>query len=146
MRRRRQGRGERCLRQHFLRRMHTDASIFFAPVLKLHHAINQGKKRVVPPDTDIEPRFECRPTLPYQDATGAYRLSGKALHSKAFADAVASIGGAALPFFVCHTVAPTRCPLRSEAGTRRARYSALETRRTRCSARETHHARCSARG
>src|SRR5262245_36608019 len=126
--------------------MHTDAPIFFAPVLKLHHAINQGKKRVVPPDTDIEPRFECRPTLPYQDATGAYRLSGKALHSKAFADAVASIGGAALPFFVCHTVAPTRCPLRSEAGTRRAQCSVLETRRAHYFALGLPHARRSALG
>src|SRR5205807_1297095 len=75
---------------------HTDAPIFFASVLKLHHAINQGKKRVVPPDTDIKPRFERRPTLPHQNAPSAHCLPGKALHPKAFADAVASIGGAAL--------------------------------------------------
>ena len=91
--------------------MHTDAPIFFASVLKLHHAINQGKKRVVPPHTNIEPWFKGRPTLPHQDATGAHRLPGKALHAKAFADAVASIGGAALAFFVCHAAAPTQDPL-----------------------------------
>jgi hypothetical protein len=45
--------------------MHADAPIFFASVLKLDHAIDQGKKRVVPPDTNIEPWFERRPTLPH---------------------------------------------------------------------------------
>src|SRR5438094_10366293 len=106
MRRRGQGRGEYRLRQHFLRGMHTDTPIFFASVLKLHHAINQGKKRVVPPEANIESRFECRSTLPHEHATGAHRLPGKALHSKAFADAVASSGRAALPCLMCHTVAP----------------------------------------
>src|SRR5262245_49969362 len=137
MRRRRQGREEYRLRQPCLRGMHADTPIFFTSVLKLHHAINQGKKRVVPPDTDIEPRFKRRPALPYENATGAHRLPGKALHSKAFADAVASVGGAALAFFVCHTVAPTRCPLRSEAGTRRAQCAALEMRHARHSALES---------
>src|SRR5262245_21373885 len=97
--------------------MHTDAPIFFASVIKLDHTINQGKKRIVPPDTDIESRFERRPTLPHENTTGAHCLPGKALYSKAFADAVASISGATLPFFMCHTVAPTRCPLRSQAET-----------------------------
>jgi hypothetical protein len=45
--------------------MHTDAPIFFASVLKLDHAINQRKKRVVPPNTDIMTWFERRPTLPH---------------------------------------------------------------------------------
>ena len=45
--------------------MHTDTPIFFASVLKLDHTINEGKKRVVPPESDIEPRFERRPALPH---------------------------------------------------------------------------------
>jgi hypothetical protein len=43
--------------------MHADAPIFFASVLKLDHTIDQSKKRVVPPNTNIEPGFERCPTL-----------------------------------------------------------------------------------
>ena len=48
--------------------MNTDTPVFFASVLKLDHAINQGKKRIVPPNPDVAPRFERCPTLPYQNA------------------------------------------------------------------------------
>src|SRR5882724_1727510 len=113
----------------YLRSMDTDTPIFFAFILKLYHAINQGEESVVSPDPDIEPRFECRSTLPHQNAAGAHCLTGKALHPETFADAIAAVRRAPLPFFMCHTVAPLRCPLRSEAGARHARCSAV-----RCSA------------
>jgi len=80
---------------------------FFAFILKLDHAINKGKKRVVPPEPDIEPRFERRPPLPHQNAAGAHCLPGKALHPKTFANAVTPIGRATLAFFVCHAIAPS---------------------------------------
>jgi hypothetical protein len=68
--------------------MDTNAPIFFASVLKLYHTINQGEEGVVSPDPDIEARFERRSTLPHQNAAGADRLTGKALHPKALANAL----------------------------------------------------------
>src|SRR5262245_38448668 len=91
--------------------MHANTPVLFAFVLKLHDAIDEGKERIVSSYTDIEPGFKCRTTLPLQDMAGAHRLAGKALHTKAFADTIAAVGGAALAFFVCHAAAPMRNPL-----------------------------------
>src|SRR5215510_732686 len=115
-----------ALSSAYLRGMDTNAPIFFASVLKLYHTINKGKEGVVPPDPDIEPWFERCPALPHQNAAGADRLAGKALHPEAFADAIAAVRRAPLSFFMCHAVTPLQRPLRSAARAHHARCSALK--------------------
>jgi glutathione S-transferase len=58
-------------------RLNTDASILFASILKLHHAVNFGKEGVIASYPHIDAWLKRRAALPHQDAAGSHRLARK---------------------------------------------------------------------
>ena len=73
-----------------------------AGAVEAHVAIDQGKNRVIAPESDVLARQKFRPALAHDNVAGHDQLAAKFFHSQPFADAVATIFDAALSFFVSH--------------------------------------------
>jgi hypothetical protein len=73
-----------------------------AAFIKRDPACFERKERPIPSGAYVVTCREFGAALTHQDASGCNNFTSKMLHSKPFADAVASITNAALSFFVCH--------------------------------------------
>ncbi len=76
-----------------------DAAIL---AVEFHKAVFECEEGVIASDADVVSGVETCSTLAEDDVSGNDGLTAKFFNAKTFGDAIASVLGATLTFFVCH--------------------------------------------